>query len=84
MIKYQINKPIRIAKLYNDEFLLAIPKIQIKVQVNQNVLDFIQYLADKDQFDEKIIDKYVDENGIINKEEYQELFNMLIEEKLVI
>jgi len=82
LIQYKINKPLRIASIDNDEFLLAIPREQVKIKINQDVLDFIQYLSDLEEFNEDIIDKYLlDESS---KDDYIELFSSFQSEKLII
>lgn len=84
MGKYRLNKPIRIANLNDEEYLLAIPRAQIKIRINNNVLEFIKFLDGFDIFDESIVESYLLNNNITNKEDHINMFSLFIKENLII
>lgn len=68
----------------NNEYLLAIPREQTKIEINQDVLEFIEYLTEKEKFDKNAINDFLILHDMGNKKEYEELFSLFAEEKLII
>ncbi|NMA74069.1 MAG: hypothetical protein GX963_07890 [Bacteroidales bacterium] len=42
-----------------DEYLLAIPREQTKIEINQDVLEFIECLTEKQEFDTNAINDFL-------------------------
>ena len=84
MNKYVINKPVQIATNEEDKYILSLPKEQVKIEINRNVLEFIEYLSEKSPFDVCIIDDFLSKNDATNKEDYIDLFQLFVDERLIV
>lgn len=80
----KLNTPIRHVKKDTDQYELIVVPESIKVNSNNEVLNFIKFLEVEKFFDKNIVDKYLKSNNINNTDDYYELFNFLCENKIVI
>lgn len=81
---YKLNSPIRMVRKGDDLFLLSVPREFLRVNINSNTVEFIEYLKKKNIFDETIVNNYLKEELITNLEEYEELWELLARTKVVL
>jgi len=81
---YKINNPVRITQKEDDVFLLSLPKVNIRIEVNRNVIDFIEYMQLKEKIEDDVVEEYIVKNQIENKSDYCLLFNQMIDTKVVV
>ncbi len=79
----RINEPIRVVCKGDDQYELIITRESKKIEANEEVFNFIQYLREKRLFDKSVIDDYVKAGDILNKESYDELFEDLLQNNII-
>lgn len=77
---YQINRPIRIARKEDNLFLVSLPAIGVRIEVNKNVVDFLQFVIEKEQFNdiEIIANEFTERYNIINVQDYVEILENMV------
>lgn len=81
-MKYRIVRPMRVTKK-EENYLVAFPKVGLRILVNDNTWKFIEYLADLEMFEEKNIDQYCELGNILNKDDYSHIFKTLLKEEAI-
>ncbi len=83
---YQINKPIRIAQKGDDIFLVSLPSMGIRIEANKNVIDFLEYLIDREKFEslDIIAKEYTAKYNITNIEDYMDMLLSMADIKLLV
>lgn len=83
---YQINRPIRIARKENNLFLVSLPAIGVRIEVNENVVDFLQFIIEKEQIDdiEIIAKEFTERYNITNVKDYIEILENMIHIQMLI
>lgn len=83
---YQINKPIRIAQRGEDMYLVSLPSIGIRIEANRNVVDFLEYLIDKEKFEsiDIIVKEYTAKYNVTNIEDYMEMLSNMVDIQLLV
>ena len=76
---YRINKPFRCVKKSDDVMLVNIPRIELSIEINNNVMNFLNYLNDKIECSESTVIDFVEKYDIVNKTDYEELYRKFIE-----
>ena len=84
MKKYTINNPIRVAEVEDSLYEILITREFTTLEVNKAVIDLIHLLNSKKIFTIEDVNSYLIEQNIINANEYQLLYNFLIDNKLFI
>lgn len=72
------NKPIRIAKRNEDLIILSVPQIDLKMEVNNNVWEFVSFLMKEEKFDLSKVEVYTEKNNITNQEDYIQFYKELV------
>lgn len=81
---YQLNNPVRIVNRDENLVLVSIPKVELSIEVNENVADFFRFLGKEGRFCEEHVERYVSERNITNVEDYKELFQKMIELEVIV
>lgn len=81
---FKINSPIRCVAKREDCYEIFLTREFIKIEINQNVFDFIQHLQLHKVFDLGIVSNYLSQNDITNNSDYVDLFQFLIKNKAIV
>ena len=76
---YRICKPMRVAPKEKNMFMVSFPALDIKVEINQNVLDLLSFLIRQKAFDDSVVNIYLKDNNISNQREYDILIEQMKE-----
>ncbi len=76
---YRICKPMRVAPKEENMFMVSFPALDIKVEINQNVLDLLFFLIRQKAFDDSVVNIYLKDNNISNQREYDILVEQMKE-----
>lgn len=49
---YRICKPMRVAPKEENMFMVSFPALDVKIEINQNVLDLLSFLVKQESFDD--------------------------------
>lgn len=81
---YKLNKPIHIACIKENEYILSVPRLGIRVEINENVFQFIRYLQQKKIVDSKDVENYIKQERIENAQDYIGLFQQMLQINILI
>ncbi len=76
---YRICKPMRVAPKEENMFMVSFPALDVKIEINQNVLDLLSFLVKQESFDDSIVNIYLKDYNISNKSEYDILVEQMKE-----
>ncbi len=78
---YQINRPIRIAQKEEDLFLVSLPSIGVRIEVNKNVVEFLEFLVEREPFNDIniIANEFTKRYNITNVQDYVEMIGNMIQ-----
>lgn len=76
---YRICKSMRVAPKEENMFMVSFPALDIKVEINQNVLDLLSFLIRQKAFDDSVVNIYLKDNNISNQREYDILIEQMKE-----
>lgn len=70
---------MRVAPKEENMFMVSFPALDIKVEINQNVLDLLSFLIRQKAFDDSAVNIYLKDNNISNQREYDILIEQMKE-----
>lgn len=70
---------MRVAPKEENMFMVSFPALDIKVEINQNVLDLLSFLIRQKAFDDSVVNIYLKDNNISNQREYDILIEQMKE-----
>ena len=76
---YRTCKPMRVAPKEENMFMVSFPALDVKIEINQNVLDLLSFLVKQESFDDSIVKIYLKDYNISNKSEYDILVEQMKE-----
>lgn len=67
-------------------FLVSLPAIGVRIEVNENVVDFLQFIIEKEQIDdiEIIAKEFTERYNITNVKDYIEILENMIHIQMLI
>lgn len=68
---------MRVAPKEENMFMVSFPALDIKVEINQNVLDLLSFLIRQKAFDDSVVNIYLKDNNISNQREYDILIEQM-------
>lgn len=81
---YKINKPVHVTCQRENEYILSVPRGDVRVEINENVLQFLKYLQQRECVDSKDVENYVKQEKIENTQDYMKLFEQMIQVNILV
>ncbi len=81
---YRVNRPLRMVEIDSNMYLLSVPRIGLRFEINDHVAELLRFMQTKENFDLSAIEEYMELRHICNTDDYKLLVRQMTDMKVLI
>ncbi|MDE6363625.1 MAG: hypothetical protein K2L86_05085 [Lachnospiraceae bacterium] len=81
---YRVNRPLRMVEINNNMYLLSVPRIGLRFEINDYVAELLGFMQTKGNFDFSAIEEYMERRHICNTDDYKVLVRQMTDMKVLV
>ena len=81
---YRVNRPLRMVEIDSNMYLLSVPRIGLRFEINDHVAELLRFMQTKENFALSAIEEYMELRHICNTDDYKLLVRQMTDMKVLI